>query len=93
VLGVLGSGRVWVQCENEIGCVEDIPAKAQWVKDHMLAGKRWISTENGGPDSRCPGTPISWTQDPALFELWRTAVQGPTSDMGNYATPPARKRS
>lgn len=50
------------------GCVEDIPAKVQWVKDHMPVGKLWISTENGGPDPRCPTTPHSWREDLARFE-------------------------
>ncbi len=49
-------------------CAEDIPTKVRWVKEHMPAGKRWISTENGGPDSRCSTTPISWTQNATLFE-------------------------
>jgi hypothetical protein len=36
----------------------------------MPAGKPfiWISTENGGPDSRCKTTPLSWKQDLAQFE-------------------------
>lgn len=50
------------------GCVEDISAKVQWVKQVMPAGKLWISTENSGPDSRCPATPLSWRDDLAGFE-------------------------
>ena len=50
------------------GCVEDIPAEVQWVKAHMPSEKRWISTENGGPDARCPSTPISWEHNPAEYE-------------------------
>jgi hypothetical protein len=50
------------------GCLEDIPPKIQCVKGYMPEGKLWISTENGGPDSRCPSTPISWDQNPTLFE-------------------------
>lgn len=52
------------------GCVEDIPAKVKAVEEYMPAGKLflWISTENGGPDSRCPTTPLSWKQDLAQFE-------------------------
>lgn len=52
------------------GCVEDIPAKVEAVKKYMPAGKPflWISTENGGPDSRCPATPLSWKHDLAQFE-------------------------
>lgn len=50
------------------GGVEDIPAKVDWVKERLPAGKRWISTENGGPDPRCASTPISWRKNPAEFE-------------------------
>jgi hypothetical protein len=50
------------------GCVEDIPLEVQWIKNHMPAGKLWISTENGGPDSRCSTTPITWEKDPARLE-------------------------
>jgi hypothetical protein len=50
------------------GCVEDIPAKVGWVKAVMPAGKLWISTENGGPDPRCPSTPHTWDEDPAAYE-------------------------
>ncbi len=50
------------------GCVEDISAKVKWVRDIMPADKRWISTEDGGPDSRCATTPHSWTEDLARFE-------------------------
>jgi hypothetical protein len=50
------------------GCAEDIPSKVKWIKDHMPADKRWITTENSGPDSRCRTTPISWKQDLAKFE-------------------------
>ena len=49
-------------------CAEDIPAKVQWVKARMPAGKRWISTENGGPDTRCPSTPTSWDENPTQYE-------------------------
>ena len=50
------------------GCPEDIPAKVNWIKQRLPMGKRWISTENGGPDSRCASTPISWRQNQAAFE-------------------------
>jgi hypothetical protein len=50
------------------GCVENISAKAESVRDRLPAAKRWIATENSGPDSRCPTTPISWRQNLALFE-------------------------
>ncbi len=50
------------------GCVEDISAKVDWVKAVMPAGKLWISTENGGPDPRCPSTPHTWDENPAVYE-------------------------
>lgn len=31
-------------------CADDIAAKAQWLKDHLPAGKLWITTENSGPN-------------------------------------------
>jgi len=43
----------------------------------MPAGKLWISTENGGPDYRCPETPTKWDQNPTLFEQIQ-AQQVPT---------------
>ncbi len=65
---LLSTGKYDAADLHFYGCVNDIPAKVQWVRDHLPAGKRWISTENSGPDSRCAGTPISWTQNLALFE-------------------------
>ncbi len=50
------------------GGVEEIPDKVRWVQQHLPAGKPWISTENGGPDPRYAGTPLSWRQNPAAFE-------------------------
>ncbi|MBI1742799.1 hypothetical protein HYR54_06990 [Candidatus Acetothermia bacterium] len=50
------------------GCVEDISTKAKWVKEHMSADKRWISTETSGPDSRCRSTQVSYNQNPTQFE-------------------------
>jgi N-acetylglucosamine-6-sulfatase len=52
------------------GCVEDIPAKARAVQNLLPAGHAvpWISTENGGPETRCKSTPLSWSQDLAQFE-------------------------
>ncbi len=50
------------------GCPEDIPAKVAWVKRVMPAGKRWITTENGGPDFRCSSTQLSWKRDLTKFE-------------------------
>lgn len=55
------------------GCVSDIPAKIQWVKDHLPAGRKWISTENGGPDYRCAATPVHWSNNPTLFESIQAA--------------------
>lgn len=65
---LLAEGQYDVADLHFYGCEEDVPAKVQWVRDHMPAGKLWISTENGGPDSRCPSTPISWNEDEAGFE-------------------------
>lgn len=50
------------------GGTVDIPAKAAWVTARLPAGRRWCSTENGGPDPRYSGTPVSWTNNLALFE-------------------------
>lgn len=52
------------------GSVEDIPAKAKAIKERMPVGKTfvWMSTENGGPDSRSKTTPLSWKQDLTQFE-------------------------
>ncbi len=38
-------------------CPSSIPAKVQAVLSLMPAAKPWISTENGGPDTRCLSTP------------------------------------
>lgn len=50
------------------GCVDDIPRKVRWAKFHMPAGRRWISTENGGPDTRCGATPVSYDKEPGRYE-------------------------
>jgi arylsulfatase A-like enzyme len=53
------------------GCVEDIPAKVQAVKELLPAGQTalWISTENGGPEAECRTTSsVSWSQKPEEFE-------------------------
>ena len=65
---LLGTGQYDAADLHFYGCVEDIPSKAQWVKTRLPVGKRWISTENGGPDSRCPATPITYDQSPTQFE-------------------------
>lgn len=49
------------------GCVVDIPAKAAWVKARLRSGTGWISTENGGPDSRCASTPTTYDQNPSQY--------------------------
>lgn len=49
------------------GCVSDIAAKASWAKAHIRNGTRWISTENGGPDSRCASTPTAYDQNPSQY--------------------------
>jgi hypothetical protein len=52
------------------GSVEDIPAKVKAIKARMPTDKPfvWISTENGGPDSRSKATPLSWKQNLPKFE-------------------------
>jgi len=50
------------------GCVNDIPTKIRWVKEHMPQQKPWISTENGGPDYRCSATPNPYDKDPQGYE-------------------------
>lgn len=50
------------------GCVDQIPDKVNWIKQNMPSGKIWISTENGGPDSRCPATPLSYSENPTRYE-------------------------
>ena len=50
------------------GCVDSIAAKVAWVDARRHDHTRWISTENSGPDPRCPQTPISWRTDLARFE-------------------------
>jgi len=50
------------------GCVDSIAAKVAWVDARRHDHTDWISTENSGPDPRCPQTPISWRRDLARFE-------------------------
>ncbi len=50
------------------GCVEDIAPKIAWVQQRLPRGRRWISTEDGGPDARCRTTPGSWNDNPSRFE-------------------------
>ncbi len=50
------------------GCPDDIAAKIAAVRQLLPPGKAWISTENGGPDPRCPATPYTWAADPVRFE-------------------------
>lgn len=39
------------------GCPDQIDPKIRFIRDQLAPGKRWISTENGGPDTRCASTP------------------------------------
>lgn len=55
------------------GCVSDIPSKVRWVNKHRPQNTQWISTENGGPDPRCPPTPQTWQQDLSTFEQTEAA--------------------
>ncbi|GAB4417364.1 MAG: hypothetical protein OHK0032_13400 [Thermodesulfovibrionales bacterium] len=68
VIKLLTSGQYDAADLHFYGCVDAIPSKIQWVKANMPVGKLWISTENGGPDYRCPETPIKWDQNPTLLE-------------------------
>lgn len=49
------------------GCVSDIPQKIAWVKARLRSGTGWISTENGGPDSRCASTSTTYDQNPTQY--------------------------
>lgn len=49
------------------GCVSDIPSKMAWVKQNVHAGTKLISTENGGPDSRCSATPDVYDTNPQQY--------------------------
>lgn len=49
-------------------CADDIAAKVAWVKQRLPKGRAWISTENGGPDTRCSATPASYDANPAAYE-------------------------
>ncbi len=68
ITALLSKGRYDAVDLHFYGCVEEIPAKVRWVKSQLAPGKRWISTENGGPDSRCPATPLTWEENPGQFE-------------------------
>ena len=68
VTKVLAQGQYDAGDLHFYGCVDDIATKAMWVKSLLPKGKLWISTENSGPDSRCAGTPLTWDQNPTLFE-------------------------
>lgn len=50
------------------GCASSIPAKARWVRERLRPGARWITTECGGPDERCPSTPAAALATPEAFE-------------------------
>jgi N-acetylglucosamine-6-sulfatase len=70
VTELLTQGKYDVVDLHFYGCVEDIPAKVQAVKDLLPAHQTalWISTENGGPEAECKSTPVSWSEDLAQFE-------------------------
>jgi len=68
VTRLLTEGRYDAVDLHFYGCLEDIPAKVAWVTSHMPSERIWISTENGGPDPRCPSTPLSWQDDLSAFE-------------------------
>ena len=68
IMRLLAEGQYDAVDLHFYGCVEDIPAKVAWIKANMPADKLWISTENGGPDTRCATTPHSWSEDLSRFE-------------------------
>jgi hypothetical protein len=57
------------------GCVKDIPSKIATIKKLLPETRKflWISTENGGPDYRCPDTPQTEKLDPSQFEQAQAA--------------------
>lgn len=66
---LLSEGRYDAADLHFYGCVDGIAERAQWVKNHLPPGRRWISTENSGPvASQCPQLPVSWQQDIERFE-------------------------
>lgn len=65
---LLKEGKYDVTDLHFYGCVEDIPKKISWLKEHMPSGKKWISTENGGPDFRCSSTSTPYEKNPKKFE-------------------------
>lgn len=68
VTRLLGAGSYDAADLHFYGCVEDIPAKIAAVQSRLPAGKRWISTENGGPDQRCRTTPAAYSDSASRFE-------------------------
>lgn len=68
LMRLLTAGEYDVVDLHFYGCVEEIAAQVQWVKGRLPAGKRWVSTENGGPDARCRATPLTWDQNQSKFE-------------------------
>ncbi len=54
---VFSTGQYDVVDMHFYHCPSSIPAKVQAVVSLLPAPKPWISTENGGPDTRCASTP------------------------------------
>ncbi len=80
MITMLGSPNYDVVDLHFYGCADDIPAKVQWIKDHMPPDKLWITTENAGPNQfgdiintknnqyrACPGY-VDWQTDLTGFE-------------------------
>lgn len=65
---MLGEGQYDAADLHFYNCIDTIATKVQWVSSRLPAGRTWISTENGGPDYNCPGTPVPYSQNPALYE-------------------------
>lgn len=70
---LLGEGDYDAADLHFYGCTETIAAKVGWVAARLPAGRHWISTENGGPDSvGCVSAP-DWQDGIALYELAQSA--------------------
>lgn len=65
---LLGEGRYDAADLHFYQCTETIAQRSRFVIDRLPTGRRWISTENGGPDFRCAGTPLRHDTDPTRFE-------------------------
>jgi hypothetical protein len=65
---LLHDGRYDMVDLHFYGCVADIAAKVAWVDSRRHAGTEWISTENGGPDLRCPTMTADWRIDGTAWD-------------------------